>query len=79
MPLVNKTVVTSPDTFESSLQDALNKTKNVVFVSFISSIDKTTCSLWCRDCQISEPIVNEAFEKSPSEITLVECQIEREG
>ncbi|KAM9985052.1 hypothetical protein ACTFIY_009496 [Dictyostelium cf. discoideum] len=78
MGLVNKIVVTNADDFDKTLQDSL-KSNETVFVQFISSIDKTTCSLWCRDCQVSEPIVNSVFENLPKNITYIECQIEREG
>ncbi|KAF2078146.1 hypothetical protein CYY_000530 [Polysphondylium violaceum] len=78
MGLVKKIIVTSPTEFSSAIKEATSLSK-VVFVSFISSLDKATCSLWCRDCQISEPVVNEAVEKSNKDIYLVECQIEREG
>ncbi|KAK5574948.1 hypothetical protein RB653_010203 [Dictyostelium firmibasis] len=78
MGIVNKIVVTNAEEFDKTLQDTL-KTNETVFVQFISSIDKTTCSLWCRDCQVSEPIVNSVFENLTKDISYIECQIEREG
>ncbi|KYQ92647.1 thioredoxin fold domain-containing protein [Tieghemostelium lacteum] len=78
MGITKKFIVTNPAEFEGIIKEAVSSYKNV-FVNFISNIDPTTCSLWCRDCQVSEPIVNKSFDKSKEELCLVECQIARDG
>eukprot|EP00761_Pharyngomonas_kirbyi_P004215 gb/GECH01004219.1/.p1 GENE.gb/GECH01004219.1/~~gb/GECH01004219.1/.p1 ORF type:complete len:128 (+),score=37.06 gb/GECH01004219.1/:1-384(+) len=74
--MASKYTINKPANFDNELADIKNKSpdKKIFIYVFAEHVDGKS---WCPDCVVSDPIINEQFNKQKDSAILIECPVVR--